>query len=53
MEGKFQEHAIELAEGKFQEQIQAITILFRGNAILLNIAYQTLNLSTDEFKKVL
>ena len=39
--------------GQVQGQIQTIIALFRTNAISLDIACQTLNLSADEFKQLL
>ena len=49
------EHLIETAkaEGKSQGQIQMIVKLFRENTISLDIACHSLNLSADEFKRLL
>ena len=52
-QGKSQGHAIGLAEGKSEGQIQMIVKLFHENAISLDIACHSLNLSADEFKKLL
>ena len=52
-EGKSQGHAIGLEEGKSQGQMQTIMTLFRTNAISLDIACQTLNLSANAFQQLL
>ena len=52
-EGESKGRAIGLAEGEVKGQIRTIITLYRTNAITLDIACQTLNLSVDEFKQLL